>query len=138
MTKTNPSKKSGADKRVMRDRRALPSRQRTYTRLRARVDHFEDAISHFYNVINELRRRVSTLEKKSKPLAKDVVQRRDRWCGGVRRPPETASAKCHPKNSYVILIIGAFVQMKPARLPSWYLQLRQPRLREYSANGRDW
>jgi hypothetical protein len=30
----------------------------------------KDAISHFYNVINELRRRVSTLEKKSKPLAK--------------------------------------------------------------------
>jgi len=30
----------------------------------------EDAISHFHNVINELRRRVSTLEKKPKPLAK--------------------------------------------------------------------
>ena len=28
-------------------------------------------MSHFYNVINELRRRVSTQEKKSKPLAKD-------------------------------------------------------------------
>src|SRR5262249_39568153 len=27
------------------------------------------AISHFYNVINELRRRVSALEKKSEPLA---------------------------------------------------------------------
>jgi hypothetical protein len=35
-----------------------------------RVDHVEDAMSHFYNVINELRRRVSTLEKKSKPLSK--------------------------------------------------------------------
>ena len=54
-----------------RDRRTLPSRQRTYTRLRARVDRLEDAISHFYNVINELRRRVSTLEKKLKPLTKD-------------------------------------------------------------------
>jgi hypothetical protein len=53
-----------------RDRRTLPSRQRTYVRLRVRVDRLEDAISHFYNVINELRRRVSTLEKKSKPLAK--------------------------------------------------------------------
>jgi regulatory LuxR family protein len=53
-------------------------------------------------------------------------QRRDRWCGGVRRPPETASAKCHPKNSYVILVIGAFVQMKPARLPSWYLHYVNP------------
>src|SRR6516225_9657377 len=53
-----------------RDRRTLPSRQRTYIRLSARVDRLEDAISHFYNVIDELRRRVSTLEKKSKPLAK--------------------------------------------------------------------
>jgi hypothetical protein len=33
-----------------------------------RVDRLEDAISHFYNVINELRRCVSTLEKKLKPL----------------------------------------------------------------------
>jgi hypothetical protein len=70
MTKTNPSKKSGADKRVIRNRRTQPAPQRTYIRLRARVDRLEDAISHFYNVINELRRRVSTLEKKSKPLAK--------------------------------------------------------------------
>src|SRR5262249_47839411 len=54
-----------------RDRRTLPSRQRTYTRLHAPVDRLQDAISHFYNVINELHRRVSTLEKKSKPLAKD-------------------------------------------------------------------
>jgi len=56
---------------MRRNRRTLPSRQRTYTRLYARVDRLEDAISHFYNVINELRRRVSTLEKKLKPLAKD-------------------------------------------------------------------
>jgi len=40
-----------------RDRRTQPARQRTYIRLRARVDRLED-------VINELRRRVSTLEKK--------------------------------------------------------------------------
>ena len=65
MTKTNPSK------RVMRNRRTLPSRQRTYRQLYVRVDRLEDAISHFYNVINELRERVSTLEKKLKPLAKD-------------------------------------------------------------------
>jgi hypothetical protein len=58
------------DKLAMQNRRTLPSRQRTYIRLRARVDHLEDAISHFYNVISELRRRVSALEKKSKPLAK--------------------------------------------------------------------
>jgi prefoldin subunit 5 len=48
-----------------------PARQLAFKRLSARVDRLEDAISHFYNVINELRRRVSTLEKKAKPLAKD-------------------------------------------------------------------
>jgi hypothetical protein len=51
-----------------RDRRTEPARQRTYIRLHGRVDRLEDAISHFYKVINELRRRVSTLEKKLKPL----------------------------------------------------------------------
>ena len=51
-----------------RNRRKQPARQRTYIRLRARVDHLEDAINHFYNVINELRRRVSTLEKKLERL----------------------------------------------------------------------
>jgi len=51
---------------VMRDRRTLPSRQRTYRYLHVRVDRLEDAISHFDNVINELRRRVSTLEKQLK------------------------------------------------------------------------
>jgi hypothetical protein len=40
-------------------------------RLSARIDRLEDAISHFYNVTNELRRRFSMLEKKLKPLAKD-------------------------------------------------------------------
>jgi len=55
----------------MRGRRTQPSRQRAYIRLYARVDRLEDAISHFYNVIDELRKRVSTLEKKLKPLAKD-------------------------------------------------------------------
>jgi hypothetical protein len=49
-----------------RDRRTQPARQRTDIRLHARVDYLEDAISHFYNVINQLRRRVSTLEKKAK------------------------------------------------------------------------
>jgi predicted RNase H-like nuclease (RuvC/YqgF family) len=57
----------------MRDRRTLPSRQRPYRHLHVRVDRLEDAISHFYNVINELSRRVSTLEKKLEPLAKNVV-----------------------------------------------------------------
>jgi hypothetical protein len=55
----------------MRDRRTLPSRQRTYRHLHVRVDRLEDAISHFYNVINELRSRVLTLEKQLKPLVKD-------------------------------------------------------------------
>ena len=58
---------------VMRHRRTQPSRQRTYIRLRARVDRLEDATSHFYNVINELRSRVSTLEKELKPLAKSCL-----------------------------------------------------------------
>jgi hypothetical protein len=47
----------------MRDKRTLPSRQRTYRRLYVRVDRLEDAISQFYKVINELRTRVSMLEK---------------------------------------------------------------------------
>jgi hypothetical protein len=54
-----------------RDRRTLLSRQRAYIRLHARVDSLEDAIGHFHNVIYELHTRVSTLEKKLKPLAKD-------------------------------------------------------------------
>ena len=54
-----------------RDRRAQPARQRSYIRLCARVDRLEDAISLFYNVTNELRDRVSTLERKLNPLAKD-------------------------------------------------------------------
>jgi hypothetical protein len=40
-----------ADKLVMRDRRTLPSRQRTYRYLHVRVDRLEHAISHFYNAI---------------------------------------------------------------------------------------
>jgi hypothetical protein len=48
---------------IMRDRRTLPSRQRTYIHLHVRVDRLEDEISHFYKVINELRTRVSMLEK---------------------------------------------------------------------------
>ena len=56
-------------------RRTEPARQRTYIRLHARVDRLEDAMSHFYNVVNELRRRVLTLDKKSKPLAKDEDDR---------------------------------------------------------------
>jgi hypothetical protein len=68
----------------MRNRRTLPSRQRPYMRLYGRVDRLEDAISHFYNVINELRRRVSTLEKKLKPL---------NGGNGGSKSPETAAGK---------------------------------------------
>jgi predicted RNase H-like nuclease (RuvC/YqgF family) len=84
MTKTNPSKKAG------RNRRTLPSRQRTYIRMHARVDRLEDAISHFYNVINELRRRVSTLEKKLKPLAKDDLNGGN---GGSKSPRAAAGRR---------------------------------------------
>jgi hypothetical protein len=62
-----PKPEPASSRLVMRDRRTLPSPQRTYIHLRARVDRLEDAISHFYNVINELRRRVSTAEKQLKP-----------------------------------------------------------------------
>ena len=41
---------------MRRNRRKQPARQstyrRTYIRLSARVDRLEDAMSHFYNVIN--------------------------------------------------------------------------------------
>ena len=56
---------------MRKSRRTEPAHQRADMRLRARVDRLEDAISHFYKVISELRRRVSTLEKQLKPLAKD-------------------------------------------------------------------
>jgi hypothetical protein len=42
------------------------------------------AISHFYSVINELRRRVSTLEKKLKPL---------NGGNGGSKSPEAAAGK---------------------------------------------
>jgi hypothetical protein len=45
--------------------------ERAYGGLNTRIDRLEDAMNHFYNVINKLRRRVSTLEKQLKPLAKD-------------------------------------------------------------------
>ena len=47
-----------------RNRRTQPARQRNNIRLHARVNGLEDAVSHFYKLINELRERVSTLEKK--------------------------------------------------------------------------
>jgi prefoldin subunit 5 len=58
----------------MRDRRTQrthPSRQRAFRYLHVRIDLLEDTINYLHNAINELRGRVSTLEKKLKPLAKD-------------------------------------------------------------------
>jgi exonuclease VII small subunit len=52
----------------MPDRPTEPARERAYGRLSNRIDRLEDrledAINHFYNAINELRERVSTLERK--------------------------------------------------------------------------
>ena len=67
----------------MRDRRTLPSRQRTYRRLHVRVDRLEDAISHFYNVMNELSRRVSTLDEEVKALRQSQRQGPGLSDGGV-------------------------------------------------------
>ena len=39
-----------------------------HERLGPRIDRLEDTISHFYNVINELRERLSTVEKKLERL----------------------------------------------------------------------
>jgi hypothetical protein len=44
---------------MRKSRRIEPAHQRTYMRLRARVDRLEDAISYFYNVINQLRGRAA-------------------------------------------------------------------------------
>jgi len=55
----------------MPDRPTEPASERANARLSDRIDRLEDAMSHFHNVINELRDRVSTLEKKLNPLAKD-------------------------------------------------------------------
>jgi hypothetical protein len=48
----------------MPDRSTEPAPERAYGRLVSRMDRHEDTIAYFYNVINELRERVSTLEKK--------------------------------------------------------------------------
>jgi chromosome segregation ATPase len=45
-------------------REPRPERERA----NARMDRLEDTITHFYNIINELRERVSTLEKKLESL----------------------------------------------------------------------
>jgi chaperonin cofactor prefoldin len=50
-----------------------PAGQRA-ERLDARIDRLEDSTNHFYNVINELRERLSTMEKKLNALT-----RKDHW-----------------------------------------------------------
>jgi hypothetical protein len=54
-----------------RDRQTQPAPEHTSEGLGPRMDRLEDTISHFYNVINELRERLSTVEKKLERLAKD-------------------------------------------------------------------
>jgi hypothetical protein len=44
-----------------------PDYQRLYRRILRLEGHLEDTITHFYNIINVLRERVSKMEKKSKP-----------------------------------------------------------------------
>jgi hypothetical protein len=62
-----------ADKLVMRDRRTLPSRQRTYRYLHVRVDRLEHAISHFYNAIKARIATASFKELKSKRLTHHAI-----------------------------------------------------------------
>jgi prefoldin subunit 5 len=45
-----------------------PRPERAHERVNARIDRLEDTNTHFYNVIDELRERVSTLEKKLEHL----------------------------------------------------------------------
>jgi prefoldin subunit 5 len=67
----------------MRDKRKQPARQLAYKRLSARIDRLEDAISHFHNVINELRRHVSTLDEEVKALSQSQRQGPGLGSGGV-------------------------------------------------------
>ena len=53
----------------MPTRSTKPARgEHAYERLGPRVDRLEDVVSHLYKVINELRERVSTVEKKLERL----------------------------------------------------------------------
>jgi hypothetical protein len=45
-----------------------PAPERAYDRLNTRIDRLEDTNSYFYNVIKELRERLSTVEKKLERL----------------------------------------------------------------------
>jgi predicted nuclease with TOPRIM domain len=54
---------------IMPRRLTEPRPERAYyERVNARIDRLEDTNTHFYNVIDELRERVSTLEKKLERL----------------------------------------------------------------------
>ena len=54
---------------IMPRRLREPAPERAYERANARIDRLEDTITHFCNVIKELRERVSTLEKKLERLS---------------------------------------------------------------------
>jgi len=53
---------------IMSRRPTEPPPERAYESVNSRIDRLEDTNTHFYNVINELRERVSTLEKKLERL----------------------------------------------------------------------
>jgi prefoldin subunit 5 len=52
-----------------------PAGQRA-ERLDARIDRLEDSINHFYKVINELRERLSTMERELTEVATKYSARR--------------------------------------------------------------
>ena len=71
---TPPAWKLGPSRRaansVMPNRPTEPDvPERAYGCLNTQIDRLEDAMNHFYNVINKLRERVSTLEKKLERLS---------------------------------------------------------------------
>jgi hypothetical protein len=53
---------------IMPRRLTEPRPERAHERVNARIDRLEDTNTHFYNLINELRERVSTLEEKLERL----------------------------------------------------------------------
>jgi hypothetical protein len=56
----------------MPDRPSEPAPERAYERLNNRIDRLEDTMTHFYNVINKLRERASTLDERVSTLEKKL------------------------------------------------------------------
>src|SRR6516162_4487153 len=74
---TPPARKPGPSRRaansVMPNRPTEPDvPERAYGRLNTQIDRLEDAMNHFYNVINKLRERVSTLDERVSTLEKKL------------------------------------------------------------------